>query len=86
MKVRLKERKATASRIPKVGQCWRHTNEEAIYRRLSDKVAWKLAIPAPGFFYSVDLDTCTIHRTSFNKTDFVLLQPVGGELVLEEVE
>ena len=87
MKVRIQEAKKAVRQLPEVNEFWAYKNGYAKYLRVEDNARAALAGIPDDTFVSVCLSTGTLHWSPRNTTDQrIMLQPVGGELVLEEAE
>lgn len=81
MKTRVEETESK-TRIPEVGQCWRHHNDNAIYMRIDDAEGRRARnCDIPNRFFSVHLNSGFIVTTSMTATNIQILEPKGGEMV-----
>lgn len=62
-------------RLPKVGECWKHSNDPTIYMRISDEIGKSyFNFEGNGSFYSVRIDSGIISHTANNSDNIVLLK------------
>lgn len=69
-KIRTTEEK---SRIPEIGEVWRHKGHASVYLRVSDD---RIRDKTNGKFYSVDLVSGGIMTTSLTSSDFQISSSV----------
>jgi len=87
MKIELLKDKKT-NRIPKVGEFWKHTNDNTIYLRIVDEIGeyYNHKNLYENRFYSIpisDKKIQVISSTHKSSKDFIILEQIGN-LVLKE--
>ena len=87
MKVRLETSEEKVRRIPEARECFRIDKRDVVYMRLPDTIRKHLhETLGDRFFYGISLSGGNLYHFETNRHHFVLLRPVGGELVMEEVD
>ena len=85
MKCKIEEKKVS-SRIPEVGEPWRHRNHSSIFMRIRDEHGCHALkdVYTQEFFYSVDILNGLVARTPRSDNSIIILQPKGDEIIFEE--
>jgi hypothetical protein len=85
MKCKINEKEAK-TRIPEIGEPWKHRNDGRVFMRMRDDDGHSLLRDADpvDYFFSVELTSLEIFKTRRSSTTIIILQPKGGEIIFEE--